>query len=70
MGKRIFKVKMIANAQGWLKPITTQVLRVIDKPATIKLKRGLLLPYNPSVGRLRAWADPFKEINGTIGVLY
>lgn len=49
-------------------PLSKPVLRVVDAPKRIK-KAGQAL-YNPSLGRLRAWADPFTGVTGMIGVAY
>lgn|GEM_PF-3111038 len=69
MGKRISKARFIASAKGWLKPAANPVSIAADKPKSVKSKRGPLFAYNPSVGRLRAWADPLKGVQGIIGVL-
>lgn len=53
--------------KSFLRSATKSIIRTVDMK-NIRLRgKGLI---DPSVGKLRAWADPFRGVNGVIGVSY
>lgn len=61
MGRRISKSVIKAYSKGWLRPVAILVAGVINKPKSITRPRPLF-SYNPSIGKLRAWAEPLQGI--------
>jgi len=68
MGRRNSNARSIIYTRSMSIPTTRIILRMVDAPRHIKTMRQRY--YDPSVGKLRAWADPFLGIYGTIGVAY
>ena len=68
MGRRKSNARVIVYTKSMSIAITEPILHMVDAPRRIQVARERL--YNPSVGKLRAWADPLKGFNGMIGGAY
>lgn len=68
MGSKNTKGRRIVYNKLLLIPARNLIFRIVHNSDNIKLKgEGLI---DPSVGKLRAWADPFRGVNVVIGVSY
>lgn len=68
MGRKNTKGKRIVYNKRLLIHTRNLIFRIVYNSGNLKIKgEGLV---NPSVGKLRAWADPFRGVNVVIGVAY
>ena len=62
MSRRNSNARVIVYIKSMLIPATKQAIQIADAPERFKAVRECL--YNPSIGKLRAWADPWRRANG------
>ncbi len=68
MGRRKYNARRIVYTRAMSIATSKPLLQIVDAPGYIRVMRERY--YDPSIGRLRAWAEPLTGGSLAIGLCY